>query len=219
MTPGVAPEDRPVAAVVAGWRRADERLYPLVLVDPQRYMTLVSVIRDVADRLVGCETAEDLVRARDRGHELVASSCASAGVPVERLGDVDAVADAAFGLKHREMTAMLRRRRIVGTITAARERRHAWVTIDDAGHPGQPGVVGYERIDMRLADGAAIRSAVEIDPDTFHPVYSIERLRLDPDTGDVIERSTSADTFADRAPWERAVARWRDDVAGHRGGP
>lgn len=216
---GLVLVDRHVVDAVGRWRRADERLYPVVMVDPERYVRIVSVIRATADRLGSYETVEGLVEARRRGQDLVALSCATAGVPIDALGDVETVADAAFGLRHREVVTAQTRQRAATAIASARERGDHWVTVDEAGSQHQPGVVGYQRIDMRISDGAAIRSAVDVDPASFHPVYSIEHLWLDPDTGAVVERSAAADTFTAHEPWETAVAQWRSVTAGGGGGP
>lgn len=213
--------DRQTAEVAATWRRADERLYPMVMVDPERYTRVVAVIRDTADRLRGHQTVEDLVRTRQRGRELVASSCSAVGVPLEHLGDVDAVADAAFALRHREVDAAQRRQRITARITRAHERGDAWVTIDESGHLDQPGVAPYERIDMRLDDGSGLRMSVDVDPDSYQPIYAIDRLQLDPVSGTLTERvdATGSATFRDRAQWSAAFERWRDHAAAPHEGP
>jgi hypothetical protein len=203
--------DPQTAAVVARWRRADERLYPVVMVDPARYARILRVVRDTADRLAESVTVEGLVRARRRGDQLVALSCAAVGVPIESLGDVETVADAAFSLRHREVEIARRRQEIAARILAARTRSDGWVTLDESGLEDQPGLLGFQRTDMRLADGSAIRAAVDVDPDSFRPIYSIEHLRLDPDTGAVAERPVAGNTliFDDPAPWSAAIAQWR----------
>ncbi|CAN5877066.1 hypothetical protein BH23ACT10_BH23ACT10_19170 [soil metagenome] len=207
--------DRQVAAAVAAWRRADERLYPVVMVDPQRYTRIVSVVRAVADRLADHETVEDLVAARPDGHDVVVSACETSGVPVEHLGNVDAVADAAFGLRHREIEVTRRRQHTTARVVAARANGDPWVTIVESGRADHPGVAPFQRIDMCLADGSAIRAAVDVDPDSYNAVYSIELLRLDPATGGLtdVPAGRDSETFTDPEPWQAAVARWRAGVA------
>lgn len=203
--------DQQIAEVVAGWRRADERLYPVVMVDPERYTRIVSVLRATADRLGAHGTPDELVHARARGSELVAAACAAVGVPVEHLPDLEVVADAAFALRHREVEAELRRQRTAARIAAARARGDTWVTLDESGQPDLPGAAPYQRIDMRLDDGSGIRMSVDVDPDSYRPVYTLERLRLDAASGAV---TGSADiegaTFADPAAWRVTFERWRD---------
>ncbi|HSJ44474.1 MAG TPA: hypothetical protein VK923_07325 [Euzebyales bacterium] len=203
--------DLQVAEVVACWRRAEERLYPVVMVDPERYTRIVSVIRATADRLSAHDTPDELVRARARGSELVAASCAAVGVPVAHLPDLEVVADAAFGLRHREVEAEQRRQRMAAGIVAARARGDTWVTLDESGQPDPLGAAPYQRIDMRLDDGSGIRMSIDVDPDSYRPVYTLERLRLDPVSG-AVTGSADADraTFADPAAWRAAFVRWRD---------
>lgn len=200
------------ADVIAAWRRADERLYPLVMVDPDRYTRVVSVVRATADRLDG-HTTNDLIRERRRGRELVASSCAAVGVPFEALGDAEIVADAAFGLRHREVLAQQRRREVADRIAAARAAGEARVVLTESGRADQPGVTPYERIEMRLDDGRGLRSTVDVDPDSFQPVHAVEHLRLDPSSGAIIDAGAAATarTFATREAWEATVAAWRDE--------
>lgn len=208
---GPAGGDQQVAEAVAGWRRADERLYPVVMVDPERYTRIVSVIRATADRLGAHGTPDELVRARARGSQLVAAACAALGVPVEYLPDLDVVADAAFGLRHREIAAELRRQRTSARIAAARARGDTWVTLDESGEPDHPGAAPYQRIDMRLDDGSGIRMSVDVDPDSYRPVYTLELLCLDPASGAVTGAAdTDGATFADPAAWRAAFERWRD---------
>lgn len=204
-----------MADVVAGWRRADERLYPVVMVDPERYARIVSVIRATADRLDGHATTDALVRARTRGRELVAASCVAVSVPVEQLPDLEVVADAAFGLRHREVLAAQRRLRKATRIATARARGDTWVTLDESGQADQPGAAPYQRIDMRLDDGSGIRVSVDLDPDSYRPVYALERLRLDPVSGALVGSADTADTatFTDPAVWWAAFQRWRSGSA------
>lgn len=206
--------ERQIAAAVAAWRRADERLYPLVMVDPQRYTRVVSVIRHAADQLGVHTSVEDLVAARRDGRDVVMAACEATGIPLEYMGDIGAVADAAFGLRHREVEATRRSQRAAALVAAARANGDPWVTVVESGRLDHPGITPFQRIDMCLADGAAIRAAVDVDPDSYNAVYSIEQLQLDPDTGALADGSARRDveTFSDPEPWQAAVARWRTDA-------
>jgi hypothetical protein len=134
------------------------------------------------------------------------------GIPLERLGDVELVADAAFHLRYRELTAQLRRRAAADAIAAARARGDTWVVVRESGSHQQPAVQPYERIEMRLADGHAVRAWVDVDPDSFAPMYGLEGLRLDRDTGVVVDAGDPAATrtYATRERWEAARLEWRD---------
>lgn len=201
----------PTTAVVAGWRQAEERLYPLVMVDPHTYQRLVTVVRAAADTLGDRETTEDLVDARRNGRQIVAGAAESVGVPLTEIGDVDLVADAAFGLRHREAVAARQRRQVADRIAAARATGQDVVVIRESGRPAYPAAQPFERIEMRLADGRGLRASVDADPGDLHPVYMLEEVALDPETGLLVDqrRPQPRQTFADRETWDAARLRWR----------
>lgn len=208
---GGGPETDPAAAAIADWQRAEERLYPLVMVDPNGYTRLVSVIRAAADLLAAHQTTEELIAARSQGREIVGRAARAIGVDVTQIVDVELVADAAFGLRHREATNARRSRERAERIATARRDGHQWVIVRESGHVDRPAVQPYERIEMDLSDGRGLRASVDIDPSLFRPVYLLEEVRLDPTTGTVIEdpRPETAQTFTQREPWETARRRWR----------
>lgn len=208
---GDTPTSDDVGDVVAGWRRAEERLYPIVMVDPDRYRRLLSVIRATADRLATHASTPDLVAARAQGGEVVAEVAESVGVPATELGDVELTADAAFSLRHREIIGEDNRRAVRERIAAARARGDAWAVIREYGRQDQPGVQPYERIEMRMADARGLRAAADVDADSYRPLYTLDELILDPTTGQVLDAATSIPTrtFTDRGEWEAAGAEWR----------
>lgn len=205
----------PAAAVVAGWRQAEERLYPLVMVDPDGFQRVVSVIRAAADRLGDHVTTDDLVEARRRGREVVVGAAESVGVQITQITDIDLVADAAFGLRHREALAARRRTEVADRIAAAREKGHDVVVIRESGRPDHPAVQPFERIEMRLADGRGLRASVDVDPSDLRPVYMLDQVALDPETGLLVEdpHTRPSRRFTHRESWEAARQRWR---SGHR---
>jgi hypothetical protein len=206
------PVDDQAADLVARWRQADERLYPMVMVDPERFTQVVSVVRAAADQLASETRVDDLVAARRRGRAVVSQAAEAVGIPLQRLSDVELVADAAFHLRYRELTTQLRRRAAADTIAAARARGDTWVVVRESGSHQQPAVQPYEGIEMRVADGHAVRAWVDVDPNSFAPVYGLEPLRLDRDTGVVVDTGDPAPTrtYATREQWKAARLEWRD---------
>ena len=200
------------ADLVARWRQADERLYPMVMIDPERFTQIVSLVRAASDQLASEASLDDLVAARRRGRAVVSQAAEAVGMPLTQVWDVELVADAAFHLRYRELTAELHRREVTDTIAAARVRGDAWVVVRESGSHQQPAMQPYERIEMRLADGHAVRAWVDVDPNSFAPVYGLDGLRLEPDTGAVVDAGDPAATrtYATREQWEAARLEWRD---------
>ncbi len=204
-------DDQAVAGLIARWQQAEERLYPIVMVEPDRFTQIVSVVRAAADHLASSTRLDQLVDARRRGRAIVAQAAETVGVPVEQLGDVELVADAAFHLRHRELIAQQRRSDVTDAIAAARARGDSCVMVAESGRRDQPAAQPYERVEMCLDDGRALRGWIDVDPTSFTPVYGLQELRLDRVTGVAIpaDPPLEARTYADREQWEAVWASWR----------
>jgi hypothetical protein len=200
------------ADLVTRWRQAEERLYPIVIVEPDRFAQIVSVVRAASDQLASETCVDNLVEARRRGRAVVSQAAEAVGIPLAQVGDIELVADAAFALRYRELTAQRHRREVTDTIAAAREQGDRWVVVAESGRQDQPAVQPYQRIEMRVEDGWALRGWIDVDPHTFVPVYGLEELRLDPNTGVVTDAGEPAATriVATRQQWEAARLEWRD---------
>lgn len=200
------------ADLVARWRQADERLYPMVLVDPEGFTRIVSVVRAACDHLASETSLDDLVAARRHGRDVVSRAAEAVGIPCAQLGDIELVADAAFHLRYRELIAQLHRREVTDTIAAARAQGDRWVVIAESGRQDQPAVQPYQRIEMRVDDGWALRGWIDVDPHTFEPVHGLEELRLDRNTGVMIDAGEPAATrtYTIREQWEQAWSLRRD---------
>jgi hypothetical protein len=198
--------------LVARWRQADERLYPIVMIDPERFRQIVSVVRAASDQLASETCLDDLVEARRRGQAVVSQAAEAVGIPLAQVGDIELVADAAFHLRYRELTAQRHRREVTDTIATARAQGDRWVVVAESGRLDQLAVQPYQRIEMRLDDGLALRGWIDIDPHTFAPVHGLEELRLDRNTGAMIEAGEPAATrtYATREQWEAAWILRRD---------
>ena len=200
------------ADLLARWRQADERLYPMVMVEPHRYTQVVSVVRAASDQLASETCLDDLVEARRGGRAVVTRAAEAVGVPLAQVGDIELVADAAFHLRYRELTAQRHRDEVTDAIAAARARGDHWVVIAESGRQDAPAVQPYQRIEMRLADGWALRGWIDVDPYTLAPVHGLDELQLDPRTGAVNGGAAVAEshTYPTREQWEAAWSRRRD---------
>jgi hypothetical protein len=94
--------DPPAAA---RWRAAENRLYPLIIVDPSLYQAAVTLVCEVADVLRGrCGSIADLSAADPAG---ILACCPSASV-MSALGfDPRTAFDAACAGRWRELTTQL----------------------------------------------------------------------------------------------------------------
>ena len=60
-----------------------------------------------------------------------------------------------------------------------------------------------------MEDGAGLHAFVEEDPATGGARFGVERIPLDPETGDASGQPAGRETFAERLEWERRVEELR----------
>ena len=89
---------------VAAWRRAEARVYPTVMVDAAMYEQYLTMVRAVADELADVRTEEDLLTAWEERRELASAVVARHAPSMRAFMDLEAVRDAAFCHRHREIT-------------------------------------------------------------------------------------------------------------------
>ena len=58
------------------------------------------------------------------------------------------------------------------------------MVLHESGTLEQAPAVPYRRLEMHLGDGAGLHLFVQQDPETAAPVYGVESVQLDPQTGD-----------------------------------
>ena len=187
------------------WQRAEERLYPVVMVRPDLYELCLRLVRAVADRLALYLSEEALAEAYRGAGELVTQAAREEQIPTSEL-DLGLVADAGFSLRRREVVTELHRSEAIRRIQAARERGQPWTVLYETGSGFPP--LPYRRLEMHVADGVGLHAFIELDPGTGQPVYGLEAVQLDPATGDwdmdapqLAERRL----LSSRQDWERAV--------------
>jgi len=97
--PEVPPE------LLAKWFRAEERLYPVAMVMPERYETVVRLVGRVTEQLrASCADLPALVAA-DADAQGMAERVASFDPATSDDIDLDMIAGAAFSIRYRELAA------------------------------------------------------------------------------------------------------------------
>ena len=87
----------------ARWKAAEDRLYPLIVVDPSLYETAVTLVREAADVLRRqCGTVTELV---DVDAAVILAGCPSASVMSAFGFDPGTAFDPACAYRWRELTA------------------------------------------------------------------------------------------------------------------
>jgi hypothetical protein len=91
--------------LLARWFRAEERLYPVAMVVPERYQVAVRLVGRVAEQLrVSCPDLPSLVQADSEAVE-VARRVAALDPETDVEVDLELIAGAAFSIRYRELAA------------------------------------------------------------------------------------------------------------------
>lgn len=201
--------------LIAGWRAAEARLYPLVMVQPELFERYLAVVRAVADDLRSARTPQQLAAAFGSRAAILDAVVASRGFATDGL-DLELVAQAAFGLRYREVVAEVQREDAVRRVREARRAGLPWVVLRETAGT-DPFVAPYDRLEMHVPSGTGLHAFVELGPEMDRPRFGVEVLQLDPRTGDpVSDAAPPAElrTYGDRYRWEGAIEELRLRIGG-----
>jgi hypothetical protein len=177
-----------------------------VMVDAAMYEQYLTMVRAVADELADVRTEEDLVTAWEERRELASAVVARHAPSMRAFMDLDAVRDAAFCHRHREIT------RARGKEIARERLEQAWrdqaewvVLFDDVTQ------LGSHRLEMHVRSGCGLHASCKRDVD--RPAsYSLEVVQLDPGTGAWLVDAPPlmpAQTYRTPEEWEARIAHAR----------
>jgi hypothetical protein len=191
------------SAAVAAWRQAESRVYPTVMVNADLYQQYIGVVRAVADSLASVRTEDDLVAAWYEQREIVREVVSSNAPPMLSLMDLDAVRDAAFCHRHREVTREqgkeIARQRLEQAKTTAAE----WVLLFEDVTP-----VGSQSLEMHVASGRALHAAATLPLDASTPQFELTVVQLDPRDGAwLVDQPPVMPTqkYTNRDEWEARI--------------
>jgi len=194
-------------SAIAAWRRAEARIYPSVMINASLYEQYIGVVRAVADELADVRSEDALVEAwRERG-ELVRAVVSRSAPPLIGLMDLDAVRDAAFCHRHREITREQGKELARARLEHARRAGAEWVVLFEDVTP-----LGSQRLEMHVASGRALHAASELPLDSGRPVFTLEVVQLDPRDGAwLLDKPPAMPTqkFDTREEWEARIEQAR----------
>jgi hypothetical protein len=194
-------------AAIAAWRRAESRIYPSVMLNADLYQQYIGVVRSVAGLLQDVRTEDELVAAWGERRELVREAVSRSAPPMLALMDQEAVRDAAFCHRHREITReqgkVIARQRL----ERARVEQAEWVVLFEDVTP-----LGSHRLEMHVASGRALHASTELSLDASRPTFTLEVVQLDPADGTwLLDKKPlmPAQSYDTREEWEARIAQAR----------
>jgi hypothetical protein len=186
----------------ARWRAAEDRLFPVALVDPDAYRRALDVMSVLLQELRVSTTSLDqlLDLDVDPAPLLAALPAGSAGGVrcAGSAGGADRLTlEAAFAMRERELAAAAERSARSAVIASARSAGATWVDVEGSWEAVQR--TGARHTEMHLATGRALVATV--DPYSGDGPHRLELVVLDGDTGTPVETTDWDQAFADRAQW------------------
>jgi hypothetical protein len=191
---------------VAAWRRAEARVYPTVMVDAAIYEQYLTMVRAVADELADVRTEDDLVTAWEERRELAGAVVARHAPSLRAFMDLEAVRDAAFCHRHRDITRSRGKEIARERLEQAWIDKAEWVVLFDDVTP-----LGSHRLEMHVRSGHGLHASCKRDVDR-PATYSLEVVQLDPATGAwLLDKPPlmPAQTYRTPEEWEARIAQAR----------
>lgn len=189
----------------ARWRAAEDRLFPVALVDPDGYQRLLSVVAGLLQKLRACTTSLDQLLQLDIHPAPLLATTSVAAVD----GGADRMAlEAAFAVRDRELVAAAERDRRMRAIAAARNAGATWVDLEGSWEAVRR--TGTRHTEMHLASGRALVATV--DPYSGQVAHRLEVVVLDTDTGAPLETIDQDQRFANPVRWSAERERWRAQI-------
>jgi hypothetical protein len=195
-------------AAIAAWRRAEARVYPSVMVNATLYQQYIGVVRALADELADMATEDDLVRAWHERPGIGAEMIRRRSPSMAPMMDAEAVRDAAFCQRHRELTRERGKEIARERLERARREGAAWVTLFEDVTP-----FGSHRLEMHVSSGRALHASSQTEPDALRASYELEVVQLDPRDGAwLVDKPplVAAQRFTRHDEWEARIAQARD---------
>jgi hypothetical protein len=182
------------------------------MVRPEVYALCLDCVRAMTERLQAVPDLDALVatyRAADARSDLADAGVDLDGLPPET--DPELIRDAAYQVRARELEARAALERTERAIMRARRDGARVVELWPAGRDER--LPGFRRVEMNVATGAAVVRGTRMDAETGEPVFTLEAVRLDPETGGATGDAPLADeqSFTTSDTWHAAAERLRTD--------
>jgi hypothetical protein len=191
---------------IATWRRAEARIYPSVMHNPTIYEQYIAVVRAIAEELSDVHGEDELVTAWHERRDIATAVIERSPPTMRAVMDMQAVRDAAFCHRHREITRSRGKEIARERLQQARIDKSEWVVLFDDVTP-----LGSHRLEMHVRSGRGLHASCKRDIDR-PATYSLEVVHLDPGTGTWLLDEPPlmpAQTYRTPDEWEARIAQAR----------
>lgn len=174
------------SALRTAWRAAEQSLYSLGGGDVDRYERAIKLVRGVVDTLQDTYSTAALVDRWPEARQVLDTAVRRTGVELASL-PADQVAGAGFAMRHAALQAEEARRARAELVSAARADGADWVVLHESGDLLAGFADPYGSTRLHLPSGLAIVAGVLPDPATGATVHTLTVVRLDPESGDLVD--------------------------------
>ncbi|MSV44196.1 MAG: hypothetical protein F2911_12120 [Actinobacteria bacterium] len=204
--PGIPEEYRALAARLTA---AEGQIFPLVMVDPERYQRAVTLIGLLSQYFTErAASLSELAQARVDAVAM-ARDLASRQALVTSDLDLDVVADAAMSQRFRSLLVLEVRDQADARLEDARRAGLAWVVMSEPDAASLGMSPHHEWIDVHIATRTELVRTITMDLDTGSPSFSITVSGPDGAQPTVM--------YPDRQEWLRAAESVRETVEAENG--
>jgi hypothetical protein len=192
---------------IAAWRRAEARIYPSVMLSPTVYAQYISVVRAIAEELSDVRSDDELVTAWHERRDIATAVIERSPPSMRAVMDMDAVRDAAFCHRHRELTRERGKEIARERLETARREGAEWVVLFEDVTP-----LGSHCLEMHVRSGRALHASTQVELDRPAPTFELEVVQLDPSTGTwLLDRAPlmPPQRYATEEEWEARIAQAR----------
>ena len=199
--PGIPEEYRALAARLT---TAEGQIFPLVMVDPERYQRAVTLIGLLSEYFT--ERAASLAELAGARADAVAMArdLASRQALVTSDLDLDVVADAAMSQRFRSLLVLEVREQADARLEDARRAGLAWVVMSEPDAASLGMAPQHEWVDVHIATRTELVRTITMDLDTGSASFSI--------TVSGPHGAQPTVTFSDRQEWLHAAESVRQTV-------
>lgn len=184
------------AAVLARWRAAEDKIYPLAMSDPDRYRQVLEAMRTLVVELRRtAKTQADLLAVEESPEALLGTLHGRTPLPAALM------VKAACSARTREIAAEIEGERRAAVVAAARAEGRDWVVLEGPEEIGD--LLEGRTVAVHLPSGRTLVTVV--DPFSGEEPFQIAELSFDDQPGRDL-------AFAHRRDWLAEHDRWREEI-------
>ena len=160
-------------ALVSRLQEAEKRIYPLAMVDADRYQRSVELVGRLTQFFTGAHNVEALEVARAAAMEQVRAIAGAEGIPIADL-DRDAIVDAAMAQQLRFILANEAQHSIASRIEQAERDGQAWALVEEPTVSTLGFAMEQRWVDLHLASETKLVRVITPDQTSGLPLFRLE---------------------------------------------